>query len=81
MAKKTDRPKDTNELAKLITDIATGDVEDTEKQQQDLKKAAAALLGRAGGLRGGKARAAKLSPERRAEIAKNAAAKRWQKPE
>ncbi len=34
-------------------------------------------LGREGGLKGGKARAAALSPERRAEIAKKAAAKRW----
>jgi hypothetical protein len=39
--------------------------------------AAAAALGRRGGLKGGPARAAKLSPERRAEIAKDAAAKRW----
>lgn len=38
---------------------------------------AAAELGRRGGLKGGKARAEKLTPERRSEIAKKAAAKRW----
>ena len=37
------------------------------------------VLGRLGGLRGGKARAAKLTPERRAEIAKKAAQARWGK--
>ena len=36
-------------------------------------------LGRLGGLKGGKARAAKLTPEQRKEIAKKAAAKRWEK--
>jgi hypothetical protein len=40
---------------------------------------AAALLGRKGGLKGGPARAAKLTPERRSEIARIAAAKRWGK--
>jgi hypothetical protein len=43
------------------------------------KNPAAVALGRLGGLKGGKARAEKLSPERRAEIAKKAAAKRWAK--
>ena len=42
-------------------------------------RGSAAELGRKGGLKGGKARAEKLSPERRAEIAKKAAAARWQK--
>lgn len=42
--------------------------------------AAAKALGRLGGLKGGKARAEKLSAERRKEIAKKAAAKRWAKP-
>jgi hypothetical protein len=40
---------------------------------------AAQMLGRLGGLKGGKARAAKLSPERRSEIARNAVKKRWAK--
>ena len=77
MAKKPKRPKDTNQLAKLIVDLATG--EKTEEDQDKGKDPAAVALGRKGGLKGGKARAAKLSPERKSEIAKKAAAKRWKK--
>lgn len=47
-------------------------------KKSDLAKAAAAL-GRLGGLKGGKARAAKLSAEERKDIARNAALKRWEK--
>ncbi len=39
-----------------------------------------AKIGRKGGLKGGKARAAKLSAKKRSEIAKKAARKRWTKP-
>jgi hypothetical protein len=46
---------------------------------EDGKNAAAVALGRLGGLKGGKARAAKLSKKRRSEIAKKAAAARWKK--
>lgn len=73
---KEKRPKDTNQLAKLIADIATGEAE----QPAESKNAAAVALGRLGGLVGGKARANKLTPEQRIEIAKKAAAKRWAKP-
>ena len=69
-------PKDTNSRAVHIAQIATGEIEDTTKAD-DGKNAAAVALGRLGGLKGGKARAASLTPERRAEIAKKAAAKRW----
>lgn len=72
---KAQRPKDTNKLAKNIVDIATGEQQD--QTTSDAIKAAAAALGRKGGLKGGKARAEALSPERRAEIAKKAAAARW----
>jgi hypothetical protein len=41
------------------------------------KNKAAQMLGKLGGLKGGKARAAKLSPERRSAIAKKAADSRW----
>jgi hypothetical protein len=73
------RPRDSNQLAKLIVDIATGQVEDKpELRPEDASKDPAAVsLGRRGGLKGGKARAAKLTPEQRAGIAKRAAAKRW----
>jgi hypothetical protein len=50
-----------------------------ETEQQPAKNPHAQALGKLGGLKGGKARAAKLSPEKRSEIAKKAAAKRWGK--
>ncbi len=76
--KKTKRPTDLNQRAKSIVDIATG--EDTEIiKEEDAIKKTAVLLGRKGGLKGGKARANSLSPKRRSEIAKQAAAKRWGK--
>lgn len=73
MADTPKRPRDPNQLAKLIVDIATGEETDTPAEAKD--KAAQAL-----GKKGGKARAASMSPERRAEIARKAAAKRWAKP-
>jgi hypothetical protein len=77
MAKKK-RPNDTNEKAFSIVAIATGQISDP-LIEKDTIKAAAAALGRMGGLKGGKARAASLTPKRRSEIAKKAAAKRWGK--
>jgi hypothetical protein len=68
------RPGDPNQLAKLIVDIATGEVEDTasaaKREPSNRRK---------GGLKGGKSRALALSPERRHEIAKLAARARWKK--
>ena len=66
------RPRDTNQLAKMIVDLTTGD--ETEKPES-----VKAQSGRKGGLKGGKARADSLTPERRKEIAQKAAAKRWGK--
>jgi hypothetical protein len=77
MAKKAKLPADTNKRAKSILDIATGESED--KTSKDEISAAAAALGRKGGLKGGKARAESLSAKRRSEIAKKAAAARWKK--
>jgi len=71
------RPRDPNQRAKLIIDIATGQVED--KNPDEGKNLAAVELGRLGGKKGGKARAAKLSAKRRSQIAKKAAATRWKK--
>jgi hypothetical protein len=73
---KLKRPTDLNQRAKSIVDIATGEVSETTEQKDELK-AAAAALGRKGGLKGGKARAKSLSSERRSEIAKKAAQARW----
>lgn len=68
------RPRDLNQLAKSIVDEATGQTDPVEDTRDPL----AVELGRRGGLKGGRARAAKLSPERRSEIARKAAAKRWE---
>ncbi|MBO0935094.1 hypothetical protein J2I47_00910 [Fibrella sp. HMF5335] len=72
-----DRPRDVNQLAKLIADIATG--EESNDQPENTKNPAAVALGRLGGLKGGKARASSLTPEQRKEIAQRAAAKRWKR--
>jgi hypothetical protein len=72
------RPRDPNQLAKLIADIAAGDA-DNMPRTDDGKDLAAVLLGRRGGLKGGHARAATLTSERRSEIAREAARKRWNK--
>ena len=70
------RPRDPNQLAKLITDLATGQDGDIPRTE-DGKDLAAVLLGRRGGLKGGVARAASMTPERRQEIAVKAARTRW----
>jgi hypothetical protein len=70
------RPRDPAQLAKLIVDIATGEVEDRELTPEERgKDAAASAMGR----KGGPARAASMTPQRRAEIARKAAAARWRK--
>lgn len=71
------RPRDANQLAKSIVDIATGQVSDVDPDSG--KDPAAVSLGRRGGLKGGKARAEKLTAEQRKEIARKGAAKRWNK--
>lgn len=75
MAKKPKRPRDPNQLAKLIVDITTGDEQDVSPDAG--KDPAAVALGRKGGLKGGKARAKSLTPEQRKAIAKKAAESRW----
>jgi hypothetical protein len=71
---KPKRPRDPLQLAKLIGDIATGQI---EEKTDDGKDAAAVSLGRRGGLKGGKARAESLTAKKRSEIAKKAAKARW----
>ena len=78
MAKKATRPRDTNQLAKSIVEIATGEI-DPAPAPVSTKNPAAVALGRLGGLKGGKARAASLTAKKRSEIAKKAAAARWKK--
>jgi len=70
------RPKDASHPAKPIADIAMGEVADGSSVQAS-KNPAAVALGRLGGEKGGKARAAKLTSEERSRIAARAAAARW----
>lgn len=67
--RKPKRPRDPNQLARSIVDLATGEAED--------KKPLASA--RKGGLKGAKARMKALTPEQRSEIARAAAAARWKK--
>ncbi len=62
------RPADINKLAARIVEVSTGDAEKDDTPGPR----------RAGGLKGGKARAKALSPQERKEIAKKAAKARWQ---
>ena len=68
------RPRDTNQLAKFIVDVATGERNET---LASLASEPVNELARAGGLKGGKARALKLTQEQRIQIAKKGAAARW----
>jgi hypothetical protein len=78
MPKPPKRPRDLNQCAERMVDIATGAADDRERTPEEQGKDPAAVrLGRRGGLKGAKARAAAMSPEPRAEIARKAAAKRW----
>ncbi len=74
------RPKDINQLAAFIADQATTE-EKPQEPEEPQKNPAAVELGRLGGKKGGKARAEKLTPEQRKEIAKTAADARWKKSE
>ena len=75
MATKPKRPRDPFQLAKLIGDISTGEVIDEDpnvgKSEDAIKR------GHLGGIKGGEARAKKLTAEKRSEIAKKAAQGRW----
>jgi hypothetical protein len=76
MPKRSD--SDVNQLAKYIVDVATGAVpKRPPPKADDGKNPAAVALGRLGGLKGGKARAKKLSKKRLSEIGKKAARARW----
>jgi hypothetical protein len=69
------RPRDPNQLGKLIVDLATGEALDPDPDEG--KDPAAVALGRKGGLKGGKARAEKMTAEKRSESARRAAQARW----
>jgi len=76
------KPKDLDRQAKAIVDEATSEAPEESPPEEPPtvdKHAAAVALGRLGGLKGGPARARKLSKKRRSEIARKAALKRWAK--
>jgi hypothetical protein len=74
------RPRDPNQLTKLIVDIATGQVEDREPTPEEQGKDPAAVArGRKGGLKGGKARGESMTAEERSASAKKAVRARWQR--
>ena len=74
MSKQSKKPADLNKLASAIVGDAT---DEDRADQDDGKDPAAVALGRKGGEKGGKARAAKLTAEQRSEAARNAAKARW----
>lgn len=74
------RPRDMNQWAKRMVDIATGEVEDRELTPEEQGKDPAAVArGRLGGKKGGAARAEALPQSRRSAISKKAAQTRWAK--
>lgn len=77
MPKRSSKQKDTQQLARSVLDAIVPDAEPVAAKPE--KNPAAVALGRLGGLKGGRARADKLSPAKRKAIAKAAAAKRWGK--
>lgn len=70
-------PTDLNELAARIAGEAAGETETATPPAEPEKNPHAVALGQLGGKKGGAARASKLTPEQRREIAKKAAAVRW----
>jgi hypothetical protein len=73
-SKRPKRPRDPSQLGKLIVDLSVGETTEAISAADS----PAMEFARQGGLKGGKARAAKLTPERRREIARLAAKKRWE---
>ena len=80
MPKRPRRPRDPNELAFQVFQEAIGEAPPQPEPERE-KNPAAVTLGRLGGVKGGKARAAKMTPEERAESARKAAQARWKRAE
>jgi hypothetical protein len=81
---KKSKPTDISQLARAIVEEVTGESlanpalpKDPPKERARKKNPAAVALGKLGGKKGGPARRDKLSPERRKEIAREAARARW----
>lgn len=78
MPKRSRKPRDLNRLAATIVDEATDNAPEAEAAEPE-KDPAAVSLGRRGGLKGGKARAEKMTAKQRREAAQRAARARWAK--
>jgi hypothetical protein len=74
MTRHPKRPRDPNQLGKLIVDLSVGEIKESPPEPGS----SATEFARSGGLKGGPARAAKLTPTQRSEIAAKAARSRWQ---
>lgn len=74
MPKQSSKKRDFSQIAHNVVEIATG-----EPLKPKDKNPAAVALGKLGGKKGGKSRAASMTPERRSEIAQQAAKARWAK--
>jgi hypothetical protein len=83
MPKRSSKPKDTQQLARGVLDAIAPDADPPKRKKaappEPAKNPAAVALGRLGGLKGGAARAKKLTKAQRSEIAKKAAQARWGK--
>lgn len=77
-ASKPKRPRDANQLAWQIVQEATGQAQPVE-EAPDTRNPAAVALSKLGASKGGLARARSLTPRKRSQIAKSAAAARWKK--
>jgi len=81
MPKRSSKPRDVNSLARSIVDEATGEKRapepESDPEPDPGKDPAAVALGRKGGLKGGKARAANMTAKERSESARRAAKARW----
>jgi hypothetical protein len=75
MPDRSRKPRDLNQMAAVIVASATSD--EAGHDPDEAKNPAAVALGRLGGQKGGKARAAKMTPEERSEQARKAASARW----
>ena len=79
MPDRSKRPRDPNQLAHAVFLESIGELPKTEPPAIKPKNPAAVALGRLGGLKGGAARAAALTPKKRSQIAAKAAKSRWGK--
>jgi hypothetical protein len=78
MIRSSKLPKDANQRAAEIVRLSIEESNDPQPERSPISQYLAEI-GRKGGLKGGKARAAKLSAKKRREIAKKAAEQRWNK--